>query len=118
MKNKIMPKILPIRHAKVKPIATLVCILILAAGFLTGCGSKLSGIYNADAKRLSVYSKLDFTSGSKVELTAEMGGTFEGTYVVEGDKVKITFGGQTQVWTIDKNGCLDGGEMGGLCCKQ
>ena len=29
--------------------------------------------------------------------------------MVEGDKVKFTMGGQTLIYTIGKDGCLDGG---------
>jgi endonuclease YncB( thermonuclease family) len=56
-----------------------------------------TGEYAADPNRLNLFSKLNFTSGSKVELTAEAtGATTEATYVVDGDKLKISAAGQTR----------------------
>ncbi len=103
-----------------KAVATLarIAILIVATAFLAGCGSKLNGTYAADTNSMSPFEKLNFTSGSKVELTHVVEGTIEATYVVEGDKVKITLRGQTMVWTIDKSGSLNSDGMYGKYTKQ
>ena len=96
-----------------------VCILILVTAFLAGCGSKMSGTYNIDANGGVPFKSLNFTSGTKVELTAAMtGGISEATYVVDGDKVKISAAGSTQIWTIEKDGSLNGGELIGRFVKQ
>ncbi|WP_340124614.1 hypothetical protein [Methylobacter svalbardensis] len=62
---------------------------------------------------------MNFTSDTKVELTVKFSdATAEADYLIEDDKVKISSAGQTQVFTIDKNGCLDGGQMIGKFCKM
>jgi hypothetical protein len=44
--------------------------------------------------------------------------TKEATYEVDGDRVKVTHGGDTQVFTIDGKGCLDGGRLLGVYCRD
>ena len=51
---------------------------------------------------------MTFLSGGKVEITFA-GMTKEGTFLVEDNKVKVTAGGDTQIFTIEDNGCLAGG---------
>ncbi len=80
---------------------------------LAGCGNGLSGTYGKKGE-----VSFQFQSNGKVELDV-IGPVQEATYVVEGDKVKIssaTIG--TMVLRIDKEGCLDGGAMMGKLCKQ
>ena len=113
-----MKTLLPICHTKVTAILAQVGILIMVTVFLASCGNKLSGTYNVDANGGMPFKKMNFTSDTKVELTVAITeATAEADYVVEGDKVKITAAGQTQIFTIDKNGCLDGGAMIGKFCK-
>jgi len=79
----------------------------------------LSGTYNIDANGGAPFKSLNFTSGSKVELTTAMSGsTTEASYVVEGDKLKISAAGQTQIFTIAKDGSINGGEIIGKFVKQ
>ena len=111
-----MKKTLQVCYAKVAEMLARVCILIIVTAFLAGCGSKMSGKYIADNSG-SLYKQLNFTSGTKVEITAVVG-VVEGTYVVEGDKVKITVGMATHIFTKDSNGCLDGGGGMGKFCKE
>lgn len=93
-------------------------LLIITAALLAGCGSKLSGAYKVDANGGMPFEKVTFTSGSKVALTDALGGTSEATYVVDGNQVKISAAGMTQIWTIDKDGALNGGQMIGRFVKQ
>lgn len=44
--------------------------------------------------------------------------TKEATYEVDGKKVKVTTGGDTQIFTIDDTGCLDGGQLLGRYCRE
>lgn len=88
--------------------------LLATAALLVGCGDKLSGTYEGEGGLLD---KIEFTSGDKVEITA-LGQTQEGTYVVEDNKVKITIDGKTNVLTIRDDGCLEGGAMVGVFCKD
>jgi hypothetical protein len=101
---------------KSKYLAVALFALLLTT-FLAGCdgGSKLDGTYVGAPH--AHFEKLTFKSEGKVELTF-MGSTSEATYVVEGDKVKISAAGQTQIFTVDKQGCLDGGGIVGKYCKQ
>jgi hypothetical protein len=118
MKGKPMKTMLPKCYSKTVATLARVAILIIATAFLAGCGSRLSGTYVADANGMSPFEKLNFTSGSKVELTHPVEGTVEANYVVEGDKVKITVSGQTLVWTIDKSGSLNSDGIYGKYTKQ
>src|SRR5438093_12902440 len=91
------------------------CVCTVAAALLFGCGRSISGEYTGD--KASFFEKLVFKSGGKVEISF-MGGTEEAGFEVEGDKVKITNAGQTQILTIDSNGCLNGGGIVGKYCKS
>jgi hypothetical protein len=113
-----MKTMLPKCYSNSIAMLARIAILIVATAFLAGCGSKLSGIYTADPDSMSPYKKLNFTTGSKVELTHAVEGTIEAAYVVEGDKVKITLRGQTMVWTIDKSGSLNSDGIYGKYSKQ
>ena len=97
-------------------------LLLAWAGFLSvtimffaSCGDGLKGSYVGKGVP---FKELKFSSSGKVELTTVMGTTTEATYEVDGDKVKISAAGQTQIFTKDKNGCLDGGGMIGKFCKE
>jgi hypothetical protein len=61
------------------------CAVLLALLALPGCGSGLSGTY-ADAG--SPTSSLEFKSGGRVYVTT-FGGTFVGSYEVDGDHVIV-----------------------------
>jgi len=94
---------------------TRLAAIIVAAASLSGCGSKLDGTYTpADGEGL--ISSITFKSGGKCELTG-LGMTKEGTYELEGQKVKITVSGETNILTMDDKGCLDGGGIIGRFCK-
>ena len=99
-----------------KTLTTLARLLTasIAASMLAGCGNKLDGVYSG--RNTGFFEKMDFTSGDKVEITF-MGMTKEGTYVVDGKKVKITVGAETSIFAIDDKGCLDGGGLIGKYCK-
>ncbi len=113
-----MKKIIPITHTKVVAMLARLALLIIVTAFLAGCGKAMSGTYKVDANGGIPFEKMNFTSGSKVELIDAGGGITEATYVVEGDKLKISAAGMTQVWTIDKDGSLNGGETIGKFLKQ
>ena len=89
--------------------------LALAVLVVTSCGGgSLSGEYS-DASGMFTYM---FKPGGKVEM-ATLGGTVEMHYELEDGKVKVGMGGGLQqVFTIDKEGCLDGGGMMGKLCKK
>ena len=85
---------------------------IVAAAILTilaGCGSKVEGTYKGPMGQIVL------KSGGKAELTM-MGQTGQGTYKVDGKSVAVTFDGQTNTFTLEKN-CLTGG-FGGNFCKD
>ena len=81
---------------------------------LLACGGGLSGTYTGDGN--SFFESLAFRSDGKVDITW-MGTTREGTYEVDGERVAISSGGDTQVFTIDSQGCVDGGGLIGRYCK-
>ena len=93
--------------------ARVATILMLATS-IGGCGSHLEGIYTGGD--VSFFERLTVKANQKVEVTF-MGMTKEGTYAVEGQKVKITMGAETQVFTLDEQGCLHGGGFLGTYCK-
>lgn len=89
-------------------------VLLPSVLLLSACGQQVSGLYTGQEG--SFLESMNFKSGGKVELTF-MGGTGEGTYEIEGNKVKVTNNGETQLLTIDADGCLDGGRRIGKYCK-
>lgn len=69
--------------------------------FLSSCGSGLSGTYKSDKRGI----ELDFISSSKVQ--AKSGGyVVEYDYEKDGDQVKLSEGGVTQIIKVDDEGCL------------
>jgi hypothetical protein len=82
---------------------------------LSGCGQGLSGTYVQRAQG-GIFDKLTFNSDGKVDLTM-MGNTVVASYTVSGSRVEISANGQTQLLTIDAQGCLDGGLVMGKFCK-
>ncbi|MBL85506.1 MAG: hypothetical protein CMO82_02480 [Winogradskyella sp.] len=94
---------------------TLKILTILAFALcLLSCGNGLEGTYKGSNG--AFFDQLTFISKNKVELVFK-GATSEVEYTVEGDKVKITNAGQTQILTITDDGCLDGGDFVGKYCK-
>jgi hypothetical protein len=96
---------------------TITALLAFAAfvAFAAFGQDNLSGTYLP--KGQGVMDKLEFVSGDTVNVTA-MGSTTPTPYSVNGQQVVITVGGQSQPFTIDSNGCLDGGADIGVYCKQ
>lgn len=98
-------------------VALLALLLTL---FLSGCDSGLNGTYTPDGNSPygNMISSLTFKPGGKVEVTT-LGMTQEVSYEREGMKVKVTTDGNTStIFTIDENGCLDGGQLIGKFCKN
>jgi hypothetical protein len=98
--------------------AILFVILLMLA--LAGCDSALSGTYTSDGSAPfgNVIKSMTFKPGGRVEVLA-MGVTRELPYEREGKKIKITDERNVAtIFTIDDNGCLDGGEMIGKFCKN
>lgn len=87
---------------------------ILSTFLFAGC-SGMSGTYVAGGS--AFFEKLNFTSGDKVEITFH-GVTKEGTYEKDGDKIVVTAGGDNCIFTVDENGCIDGGGRVGKYCKE
>ncbi|WP_321474660.1 hypothetical protein [uncultured Paludibaculum sp.] len=87
----------------------------VAAFGLAGCGARVSGVYKPNGP--AFLDSLNFKSGGKVDLTF-MTMTKEGTFAVDGKQVKVTNGGDTQVFTLDDKGCLNGGALLGRYCKD
>ncbi|MGJ5819375.1 hypothetical protein [Paludibaculum fermentans] len=89
---------------------------VAAAGLmLGGCGARVSGVYKPDGA--GFLDGMNFKPDGKVDLTF-MTMTKEGTFAVDGKRVKVTNGGDTQVFTLDDRGCLDGGQLLGRYCKD
>lgn len=87
-----------------------VCFLLYACG----SGASLEGVYSGE--NTGFLDQIEFRGNNKAELTF-MGMTKEGTYEVEGDRVKINNAGEVTVLRIDEAGCLDGGGILGKYCK-
>jgi hypothetical protein len=97
-----------------------ICTSLIAAAFLvTGCGQKVSGVNGIykPVNDTSIIRALDFTPDGKVVTSAVIGNESD-TYVVDGNQVKISEGGNTEVFTIDPDGSLDGGTDLGKFVKQ
>lgn len=97
-----------------KKLKTLLALSVYL--LLFGCNSKhLEGTYIGNDQ--AFFNQLTFKANNKVELIF-MGTTSEADYYLEGNKVKITRAGETQVLNITKNGCLDGGGFIGTYCNE
>jgi hypothetical protein len=94
-------------------LAGLACIGIVA------CSHGLSGTYLPKGGGLGnglVMSKMEFVSGDSVNLTM-MEQNIRTNYKIDGKQVLIGVNGQQQVFNIDDDGCLDGGNLFGKFCK-
>jgi hypothetical protein len=81
---------------------------------LAGWGASLEGDYQGTGN--SFFEKLSFRSGGKVRVT--FGGmTKVGTFEIDGNEVLITIANETNVFTIDPQGCVVGGGLLGKYCK-
>ena len=91
----------------------------LLACVCVGCGGGMKGAYTSNGRSFggAIISDITFNSGNKVEITA-LGMTQEGTYVLEGNKVKITVSGDTTIMSVDEQGCINGGGVLGKFCKK
>jgi hypothetical protein len=90
-------------------------LLVLAVALASAVwAAKLEGEYLATGN--SFFEKIAFKSGGKVRVTF-MGMTKVGTYEIEGDEVLITVGNDTNVFTLDAQGCVAGGGLLGTYCK-
>jgi hypothetical protein len=87
------------------------CIALL----LAACSGGPRGEYTADQG--AFFDKLVFRSGGEVDI-GFMGGTGAGNYKVDGKRVLVTVNGKTQVFGIDRDGCIDGGSGIGRYCKH
>jgi hypothetical protein len=99
---------------KFKLVSGSLALLVVLLG-LAGCGSGIDGTYTSSGG-MGIIESMTFKKGGKVEVTA-MGMTKEGTFEVEGKKVKVTIANDTTILTLDDNGCLNGGGMIGKFCK-
>jgi hypothetical protein len=93
---------------------------ILACLLAAGCGHSLSGTYLPKGGGMGnglVMSKLEFISGSEVNISM-MEQTVRANYKVDGKQVLLIVNGQQEVFNIDADGCLDGGNLFGKFCKS
>ncbi|HVG71193.1 MAG TPA: hypothetical protein VM819_09795 [Vicinamibacterales bacterium] len=86
----------------------------LAAVLIAGCGSGVSGTYNGGDD--SFLKSMTFKGDGKVDVVLINGVGGEGTYEVDGDKVRVSANGNTNELTIDGD-CLRGPLMVGTLCK-
>lgn len=82
--------------------------------FLAACGSSIEGVYSG--KDTGFLDQIEIKGDHKVELMF-MGMLKEGTYEIEGDRIKINNAGEINILRIDGDGCLDGGGILGRYCK-
>ncbi len=100
----------------IRKAGRFVAALIVAAVIVAppAHGAALEGDYAGTGN--SFFEKLSFRPGGKVRIT--FGGmTKVGTYEVDGKEVLITVGNETNVFTLDAQGCVVGGGFLGKYCK-
>lgn len=81
---------------------------------MAACGSSIEGVYTGEDTFLD---QIEVRDDQRVELSF-MGAIKEGTYEVEGDRLRISAGGETNVFKINDSGCLEGGALLGTYCKS
>lgn len=92
-------------------------LILLATLTLSACGGGgLSGEYGSELNGQWETAML-FRNGT-VEVDTLVGPTVAGTYEVRNDRVHITHSGATEVYPIDRDGCIDGGWVYGRLCKR
>ena len=99
---------------KAKRSMILLASTTAAAVSFAAWGAKLEGEYLGTGN--SFFEKLSFRQGGKVRVTF-MGMTKVGTFEVEDKEVLITVGNETNVFTLDDQGCVVGGGLLGKYCK-
>lgn len=96
----------------------LLYVSAVVALLLSSCGGGLSGKYKGEGPMGISTMEIEFKSNGKALLTSGgmgMSATQEFDYEKDGNQVKLIVGGQNQILTIDKDGCLDG--IGTKLCK-
>lgn len=83
---------------------------------LAACGSGLSGEYVPQEASMFMQS-VKFEDGHAY-ITSIAGQTSRVDYEVDGERVMLKLGATSQMFTLDKNGCLEGGQMIGTFCKK
>jgi len=103
----------------VMPGMTRAILFVVLTGLaLAGCGQSVSGTYLPAGTGMSAYQKLEFASNGTVDMTTMFGSTMQSTYKIDGEKMVITVtAGASLVFTVDGDGCLNGGIMGKYCRK-
>jgi hypothetical protein len=94
----------------IAPLVFLALASLSAPGHAAGLEGDYTGVGN------SFFEKISFRSGGKARITA-MGMTKVGTYEIDGKEVLITIGTETNVFEIDAQGCVVGGDLLGKYCK-
>jgi hypothetical protein len=100
-------------RSQVNPKALRVAPILLLVAALAGCGGGVSGTYTGNE---GMIQSMTF-DGGEVEIMTIMG-IESGTYEVDDDRVHITVDGETQTLAINDDGCIDGGMMIGVLCKD
>ena len=86
-----------------------------AALLVAGCSSGVKGTYLGGDD--SLMQSMTFKSGGKVDIVLANGIGGEGTFEVDGDKIRVSANGTTNELTIGKDDCLHGPLMLGTLCK-
>ncbi len=97
-----------------------ITIAILACMLAVGCSHGLRGTYLPKGGGMGngvVMSKLEFINGTEVNISM-MEQTVRANYKVDGKQVLLSVSGQQQVFNLDDEGCLDGGNLFGKFCKN
>jgi hypothetical protein len=105
-----------VRGIKMKRIV----LVVLACVTVVACSHGLSGTYLPKGGGVGngiAVEKLEFLTGDTVDLTM-MEQKIRANYKVDGKQVLIIVNGVQQVFNLDADGCLDGGNMFGKFCKS
>jgi hypothetical protein len=95
--------------------------LLVSLGALGGCSSGPSGDYGGSD--CGLYDKLSFRDNGKVYISMKMFGVqmgeTAGDFTVDKDKVIVTANNQTTVFTLNKDGDLEGSMLGDkILCRK
>lgn len=81
--------------------AALCVVLVILAGCLSSC-DRISGTYSCEDDVIYTSYKFSLFSDKLVYTVIEM--QFNGTYVIDGDKITITIAGDSQEYSYSKDG--------------
>lgn len=93
-------------------------LIVMGCSALAACSSGISGEYEPQDMAGKVALKSIKFEGKEAFITTSLGTITRVPFEVDGERVILTNAGQSQVFQLTEEGCLDAGMLGKLCKKK